>query len=162
VGWAIELRKTLIGALNPFSDGEGNTAGCVISRVTAHRSIPGTRVFPLCVGLVLDRPMFSLVHATATLTVGKFDRRQVSVSPFNWPNSAFFGIIAVRSDYCSLTPSCTSRSRISRANFFRAPTIALGHADAVVRHAGTLASHHFLLAQCVHSSFSLESVTPVL
>ena len=25
--WVIELRKTLIGALNPISDGEGNTAG---------------------------------------------------------------------------------------------------------------------------------------
>jgi len=28
--WVIELRKTLIGALNPISEGEGNTAGCVI------------------------------------------------------------------------------------------------------------------------------------
>src|SRR5215831_8893039 len=33
--WVIELRKTLIGALNPFSDGEGNTAGCATSRVTS-------------------------------------------------------------------------------------------------------------------------------
>jgi hypothetical protein len=32
--WAIELRKTLIGALNPISDGEGNMAGCGIARVT--------------------------------------------------------------------------------------------------------------------------------
>ena len=33
VGRAIELRKTLIGALNPISDGEGNTAGHCRSRV---------------------------------------------------------------------------------------------------------------------------------
>ena len=33
--WVIELRKMLIGALNPFSDGEGNTAGCATSRVTS-------------------------------------------------------------------------------------------------------------------------------
>ena len=32
--WVIELRKTLIGALNPISDGEGNMAGRDISRVT--------------------------------------------------------------------------------------------------------------------------------
>jgi len=34
VGRVIELRKTLIGALNPISDGEGSTAGCDMSRVT--------------------------------------------------------------------------------------------------------------------------------
>jgi hypothetical protein len=28
VGRVIELRKTLIGALNPISEGEGNTASC--------------------------------------------------------------------------------------------------------------------------------------
>ena len=32
--WVIELRKTLIGALNPISDGEGNMAGRDIARVT--------------------------------------------------------------------------------------------------------------------------------
>jgi len=39
---------------------------------------------------------------------------QFPVSPFNRPNAAFFGVMAERSDYCSLTPSCTSRSPISR------------------------------------------------
>jgi hypothetical protein len=34
VGGVIELRKTLIGALNSISDEEGNTAGCGRSRVT--------------------------------------------------------------------------------------------------------------------------------
>src|SRR6516164_489939 len=39
---------------------------------------------------------------------------RLSSTPFNRPNAAFFGVMAERSDYCSLTPSCTSRSPISR------------------------------------------------
>ena len=35
MGRAIELRKTLIGALNSISDGESNTAGCATSPVTS-------------------------------------------------------------------------------------------------------------------------------
>ena len=56
MGRAIELRKTLTGALNPISDGEGNTAGCAPSRVTS---------WPLCVdiscSLVRSRPLAGLV-----------------------------------------------------------------------------------------------------
>ena len=35
VGRAIEFRKAPLGALNSISDEEGNTAGCVTSRVTS-------------------------------------------------------------------------------------------------------------------------------
>ena len=37
------------------------------------------------------------------------DRLTFPKTPFNRPKSAFFGVMAVRSDYYSLTPSCTIR-----------------------------------------------------